>query len=126
MSDDRIDIVRADSRRTSDAMQTDGMLREEAFGREGEWSGFVTMEPGAVSGWHHHGEHITHVYIVSGSARFESGSSGVDADAGSFVRIPPRLVHRELNPGSTVAEAVVIRTGSGPMLFNVGAPDART
>ncbi len=35
--------------------------------------GSVTTEPGMRSGWHHHGDYESHIYVVSGGLRMESG-----------------------------------------------------
>ena len=40
-----------------DADPTPGMHRQRAFDAPGLWAGQVTTDPGATSGWHHHGEH---------------------------------------------------------------------
>src|SRR5206468_4686308 len=46
---------------------TIGMQREEAIATEGIWSGLVTAEAGTVSGWHHHGEFESVIYILKGA-----------------------------------------------------------
>jgi uncharacterized RmlC-like cupin family protein len=51
---------------------TSGMVRDQAFAREGMWVGSVRTQPGMVSGWHHHGEHETYLYLVRGRAQFET------------------------------------------------------
>jgi quercetin dioxygenase-like cupin family protein len=33
------------------------------------------VDPGVVSGWHHHGDYGIYGYVVSGSARFEDGEA---------------------------------------------------
>ncbi|OLT00566.1 cupin [Pseudonocardia sp. CNS-004] len=107
--------------------QTPGMTREQAIGVEGMWAGLVRTEPQMISGWHHHGDYDTSIYIVSGSLRMESGPGGsevVDAGPGDFVHVPKGAVHREGNPGSEESHIVVVRAGRGPAVINVDGPAA--
>lgn len=123
---DGIRVVRPGEREAPAAAQTPGMVREQAFTPEGRWVGFVRVEPGMVSGWHHHGDHHSYLYVVSGRGRFEfgpGGSTAVDVEAGDFVEVPPRVVHRESNPGDREQTLVVVRIGEGPPLVNVDGPD---
>ena len=105
---------------------TPGMAREEAVAAEGMWSGLVHTEPGATSGWHHHGDHHTTIYVVRGAMRLEFGPGGgqvLDAQPGDFVHVPPEAVHREANPTDQPATAVIVRAGSGEAVVNVAGPD---
>ena len=43
------------------------MFREEALGGEGFWAGHATTDAGMVSGWHHHGENDSVIYVLRGS-----------------------------------------------------------
>ncbi len=52
---------------------TPGMTRHVALQTEVMWSGAVDTEAGAVTGWHHHGDHDTTLYIVSGRMRIQPG-----------------------------------------------------
>ena len=61
---------------------TRGMTRHEAIVLDDIWSGRALTEPGAVSEWHHHGEHDSVVYVVSGSFRVETSTGVVEAGAG--------------------------------------------
>ena len=109
-----------------DADPTPGMHRRRAFDVPGLWSGVVHTDPGATSGWHHHGEHETSLYVVTGLMRLEFGPGGrsvVDAGPGEFVHVPPHVVHRESNPGEETAVAVIARAGSGKPTENVEGPD---
>lgn len=101
---------------------TPGMVREEAIVLDDVWSGRALTEPGATSGWHHHGEHDTVVYVVRGAFRVESASGVVDGRAGDFVHVPAHTVHRESNPTGEPAEVVLVRRGSGPVVVNVDGP----
>ena len=124
---DEIRLVRGSERQLPQAAQTLGMAREQAFAEGGRWVGFVRVEPGMVSGWHHHGDHESYLFVVSGRSRFEFGPGGsqvVEAEAGDFLHVPARLVHRESNPGDDEQTLVVFRVGHGPPLVNVDGPDA--
>lgn len=104
---------------------TPGKVREQAIAVDGLWSGLVRTEPGIASGWHHHGEHDTSVYVVTGAVRYEFGPDGdhvVEAGPGDFVHIPKHLVHREVNPGPGASHEVVTRSGTGPLTVNVDGP----
>jgi uncharacterized RmlC-like cupin family protein len=101
---------------------TPGMSREEAIVLPDLWSGRAVTEPGAVSAWHHHGEHDSIVYVVSGAFRVETATGVVEAGPGDFVHVPARTVHRESNPSGDLAEVILVRRGSGPVVVNVDAP----
>ena len=104
---------------------TPGMARRLAFETDRTWSGTVDTAPGTVSGWHHHGDHDTTLYVVSGRMRMESGPDGTvveEAGPGDFLHVPPYAVHREANPGSETARAVIVRAGHGAPTVNVDGP----
>jgi uncharacterized RmlC-like cupin family protein len=110
-----------------ETIPTPGMARREAFASEGAWVGVVRMEPGCASGWHHHGEYDSYLYVIEGRARFDFGPGGVDAieaGEGDFVMIPAHTVHRETNPGSRESVVALFRVGAGTPVFNVDGPEA--
>jgi uncharacterized RmlC-like cupin family protein len=101
------------------------MKREQAVETEGMWAGFVTTDAGMVSGWHHHGEYESSIYVVSGSLRMEFGAGGsevVEASPGDFVYVAPHAIHREGNPSHVESTLIVVRAGSGEPVFNVEGP----
>ena len=112
----------------TDADPTPGMRRQLAFTAPGLWAGLVHTDGGAASGWHHHGDHQTSLYVVRGRLRIEFGAGGGDAivaDAGEFIHVPAHTVHRELNPDDDTSTAVIARSGdAGPPTINVAGPDA--
>lgn len=124
MGDDTgVRLVRPADR--TEGQPTPGMHREQAVSTGRSWAGHVTTEAGMVSAWHHHGDYESHIYVVSGSMRVESGPGGrdvVDAQPGDFVFVPPHVVHREGNPTSEESTVVVVRAGSGEPVFNVDGP----
>jgi uncharacterized RmlC-like cupin family protein len=104
---------------------TPGMVREQAVVTDGLWAGLVRTEPGMTSGWHHHGDYQTSIYVASGQLCMESGPGGqeiVDAAAGDFLHVPQRAVHRETNNGETESQIVVVRAGHGVPTVNVDGP----
>jgi uncharacterized RmlC-like cupin family protein len=109
-----------------DADPTPGMHRQRAIDVPGLWSGVVHTDPGSTSGWHHHGDHETSLYVVSGAMRLEFGPGGgsvADAVPGDFIHVPAHVVHRESNPTDSPATAIVARAGVGIPTVNVDAPD---
>ncbi len=119
----RVRLIRGDELESADP--TPGMRREAAVVSGELWSGLVHTQSGAVSGWHHHGEHETSLYVVRGRLRLEFGPGGgaaVEAGPGDFLHVPPRTVHRESNPGEERSTAVIARAGNGPTTVNVERP----
>ena len=121
--DAAVRIVRPGDR--TEGPPTPGMHREEALDTGSMWAGYVTTEAGAVSGWHHHGEHESTIYVLSGALRMEFGAGGrevLDAGAGDFLYVPPRAIHREGNPTDAQSALVVVRGGTGAPVVNVDGP----
>src|SRR5438093_8221451 len=87
---------------------TPGMTRREAFATGRMWSGLLLTESGMVSGWHHHGEHETTIYVLTSSLSMEFGAGGTEvitAGPGDFLYVAPGAVHREANPSDHQATA---------------------
>ena len=101
---------------------TPGMTRWQAVVLDDVWSGLVRTEPGAVSGWHSHGEHDTVAYVVRGAFRVETATGVVQGDPGDFVHVPAHTVHRESNPTGETAEVVLVRRGTGPVVLDAEPP----
>jgi uncharacterized RmlC-like cupin family protein len=106
---------------------TPGMDRQQAVATDGMWSGLVRTEAGMVSGWHHHGEHESVIYVLTGSLRMEFGPGGADtvvASPGDFLYVPAGAVHRESNPSAEPADIMVVRAGHGESTVNLDGPPA--
>ena len=104
------------------------MTRERAIEADGLWAGLVRTAPGSTSGWHHHADYETAIYVASGSLRMESGPAGahvIEAGAGDFVHVPKRVVHRESNDGTEESHLIVVRGGEGVPTVNVDGPAPR-
>lgn len=105
---------------------TPGIHRETAIETDRMWAGCASTEAGIASGWHHHGEYETSIYVLTGSLRMEFGAGGsesFDAGPGDFVYVGERAVHRESNPTDELATFVVVRSGEGEVVVNVDGPD---
>lgn len=104
---------------------TPGMIREQAIAVPGMWAGFVRTEPRMTSGWHHHADHDTAIYVLRGALRMESGPGGaevLEAGPGDFLHVPKGAIHREGNPEEEESHIVVVRAGQGPTTINVDGP----
>jgi uncharacterized RmlC-like cupin family protein len=119
------DVLRITAEERTEGAPTSGMVREEAVATSGMWAGVARTAAGMVSGWHHHGEHESAIYVLTCSLRMEFGPGGtevLDAAPGDFVYVAPGAVHRESNPTDGEARIVVVRAGSGEPVFNVDGP----
>jgi uncharacterized RmlC-like cupin family protein len=104
------------------------MHRLEALAEEGVWLGTVTTEPSTLTGWHHHGDYDTYVYVLRGAARIDTFEDGEiqrhEAGQGAFIAIPKATVHREGSASPTGVDAVLVRVGHGQLVFPVeGLPE---
>jgi uncharacterized RmlC-like cupin family protein len=118
-------VVQARQRLRQAALQSAGLLREQAFSADDVWVGVVTTEPGEMSAWHHHGDHDTYAYVVSGLKRIEYGPGGtrsIIAGPDDFIHLPKGLRHREGNPSEELSRSIAFRLGSGPATINVEGP----
>jgi uncharacterized RmlC-like cupin family protein len=112
----------------SEGEPTPGLTREQAVATDAMWAGFVRTDAGMVSGWHHHGEYETPIYVVSGSMRMEYGPAGsevLEATPGDFVYVPAGAIHREGNPSDDESTLIVVRAGTGEPVTNVDGPAPR-
>lgn len=118
-------LVKASDRVAAEA-QTPGMIREEALSTGQMWTGIAITAPGNISGWHHHAEWETVAYVLSGAVRLECGPGGhtiIYAVVGDFLFIPRAEIHRESNPTSEDQRLVIVRSGHGPVVVAVDAPN---
>ena len=125
-------IVRHDQR-DSGTPQTPGMHREVAISRasagaEGIWAGTVTIEPGAHTGPHHHGELESVLYVLRGRALMRWGDRlefAAEAGPGDFIYVPPHVPHQEINAGQDELECVVVRSNQEPVVVNLAVAAVR-
>jgi uncharacterized RmlC-like cupin family protein len=103
-----------------------GSAGEEAYADPNGWVGYLSLEPGAASGWHHHGDWNSYACVVRGMLRWEFGDGGADAievGPGDTGRMPARLVHRDVSAGDEPLELILFRAGTGPLTIDVHGPD---
>jgi uncharacterized RmlC-like cupin family protein len=118
-------VIRVTPAERVEGERTAGMMREQAIAIPGMWAGLVKTEAHETTGWHHHADYDTSIYVVSGSLRMESGPGGsqlVEAGPGDFLHVPKGAIHREGNPGDEESQLVVVRAGHGPAVVNVDGP----
>jgi uncharacterized RmlC-like cupin family protein len=109
------------------AAATPGIERNVAFEGDDHWFGHVEAAPETMSGWHHHGRHVTLGYVLEGVVHLEYGPNGqehVDVREGDYFMVPPGVVHREGNATKEPGKAVLMRFGEGPPVFPVEGPQA--
>lgn len=106
------------------AQQTPGIRRRQAFAGDDRWVGYVETQPGEWSGWHHHGETDTYMYVLEGGLEFEFGAERerISVGPGDFALMPAGVVHRERTAPGGQGEIVLVRLGPGPAVVNVGDP----
>jgi mannose-6-phosphate isomerase-like protein (cupin superfamily) len=107
------------------AESTEHLFREELFSDGNVWVGVTNAAP-AESGWHHHGDMDTYVYILEGRGVVEYGPGGKQVDdvtPGSVIRIGRGVVHRDINLGPDNLVGFLVRVGQGPNVVNVAGPD---
>jgi mannose-6-phosphate isomerase-like protein (cupin superfamily) len=102
--------------------QTPGIRRRQAFAGDDRWVGHVETQPGEWSGWHHHGETDTYMYVLAGGLEFEFGPARerVLVGRGDFALMPAGVIHRERTAPGGPGEIVLVRIGPGPAVVNVG------
>ncbi len=106
------------------AQQTPSIRRQEAFAAEDRWVGYIATKPGEWSGWHHHGETDTYLYVLAGRLEFEfePAHQTLSFGKGDFAHMPRGVVHRERTLAGEPGEAVLVRIGRGPTVVNVDEP----
>lgn len=127
MSTNKLSVFRPGEHGSVSTSQSSGMQREELITRPGSWVGMVRIQPGMVSGWHHHGDYDSYIYMAKGMARFDFGSGGkesCEAAPGDICYVPKGAIHREANLGSQEGVAFLVRVGSGEPVINVDGPES--
>ena len=113
--------------------QTPGMRRlaavaADTVGSRNLWVGRVTLDPGARSGAHHHGDCESVVCLTAGRITFRFGErleESIEAGPGDFIYVPPRLVHQEINlSDSEPVDSIVVRDSQENVVVNVDVAGA--
>ena len=121
-----IEVVRSSELKAG--YSTPGIVREKAFESTHRYVivSRTRVAGGAESDWHHHGTRHLYGFLEVGRMRLEYGVRGIRAvqvGRGDFFHIPPRLVHRDVNPDKTQELVVVnILVGRGEPVINVKSP----
>ncbi len=118
-------VVPANDRRVGTGLPA-GVIGQEAFHDDRTWVGFLRLEPGATSPWHHHGEYDSYAYVFAGVLRWEHGEGGRDSTmvcAGDVGRMPGWVVHRDVSAGGEDLEMILFRAGRGELTVDVPGPD---
>jgi quercetin dioxygenase-like cupin family protein len=121
----RPSVVRA-AERVPAAGLPNGVIGEQAFHHDQGWVGFLRLEPGASSPWHHHGEWDSYAYVFAGVLRWEHGPAGRDATevpAGGVGHMPAWRIHRDVSAGDEDLEMVLFRAGHGRLTIDVPGPE---
>ena len=124
-SDSRRPVVRRSSQlEVIPGQQTPGIRRRQAFVGEDRWVGRVETQPGEWSGWHHHGETDTYMFVLAGGLEFEFGPARERLFVGpeDFALMPAGVIHRERTTPGGFGEIVLVRLGPGPAVVNVDDP----
>jgi uncharacterized RmlC-like cupin family protein len=120
-------VVRRDQL-SNDTPQTSGLFRQVAFDSRNPdatvLSAFLTtVQPGAATGAHHHGDQETILYVLEGTARYRWGDHlehVAEAGPGDFVFIPAHTVHQEINASADNPTVwVVTRSDPDPIVVNL-------
>ncbi len=120
---DRVEVVRASEEETEPRSPVGG---QPVFDVPGAHVGLTRLSPGAVTSWHHHGTCNFFGYMLKGTVKLESGPGGSQSERipeGHFFRIPPHLVHRDVNDSGDMALIAIACVGEGPMSVNVDTPE---
>jgi len=122
---EQIEVVRKAHLKAGDSIQ--GILRKKAFDVRGITVAQTQVPAKVASGWHHHGQRNLYGFVVAGRLHLEYGPDGAlvaDVGAGEFVHVPPRLIHRDVNPNQNEAAIMVnITLGEGTPFVNVDGPN---
>jgi uncharacterized RmlC-like cupin family protein len=131
---DGVRIIRA-AELSSNTPQTPGMQRRAAVtteltGAMKLWAGTVTIQPGAKTGAHHHGDLESVIYVVNGLARLRWGERlefVAEAEAGDFIYVPPYVPHQEINGSDDLQlKCVLARSGQQGLVVNLDIEPVET
>lgn len=86
------------------------------------------MDGGVSSGWHHHGDRHVYAHLVEGEAVIEygPGERTTRSRGWRFFHLPPRVVHRDVNPIDEPQRWIIGFVGTGVLVENVDGPSPET
>jgi quercetin dioxygenase-like cupin family protein len=121
MTEERIEVIRSADQKA--ASTTPGLSRIRAFDSPGIIFAKSIIGPKIVSGWHHHGSRNLYGYVLQGMLDLEYAGGSVRIAEGDFFHVPVGLVHRDVNPDSSVSAVLVnLFLGEGDPVVNVNPP----
>lgn len=121
---DSVEVVPAEE--LKEAPGTPGAVRELAFETDNNMVIRARGAGGTATDWHHHCDRHVYAYVLEGTAIIEYGPGGreqQELEAGDFLHVPPRTVHRDVNPTDEEQVFIINFVGSGPVVENVDGPD---
>ena len=104
-------------------------ISQPTVGSERLYTAIVSTAPGDKTRIHHHGTCETSIYIVSGTARYTWGPTGLEhemtAAAGDFIYIPAGEIHVEENASPSEPLVVVLSRDcpDSHVVYVDGGPD---
>lgn len=105
---------------------TPGISRRIAFETENTMLVEARVGGGVETGWHHHCDRHVYAYLQEGGPAVieygEGGEKQVTIEEGGFLHVPPRTVHRDVNPTEDQQRVIISFVGSGPLVENVKGP----
>jgi uncharacterized RmlC-like cupin family protein len=105
---------------------TPGLARRVAFQTDNNTLVQVHADGNVSSGWHHHGDRHVYAHLKEGTAVIEYGPGGderLEVESSGFFYLPPRTVHRDVNPADEPQQWIISFVGTGPLVENVDGPD---
>ena len=112
MTSDTLRLIKKDAL-GADPSPTPGMTRAHAITAEGLTSGTVSVGPGVMSGWHHHGTHETSIYVLEGTLHMEFAGGAFDAREGDFIHVPAGRGASRVEPRQRAESRGVLARGLG-------------
>lgn len=125
-ADRAVRIVHAEDAPPPPGPATAGMDRRLLHEEGDRWIGWVRVEPGVESGWHHHNDRETYIFVVRGRMRIEfgpGGSEAVEGTPGDFILVPRQTIHREVVGPDGPTDGFLVRIGPGAQVVNVDGPE---
>ena len=102
-------------------------ISHPTVGSERLYSSVVSTAPGDRTRIHHHGDCETSIFILSGSASYTFGPTGLEhsfeAAAGDFVYIPAGEIHVEANASATEPLVVPVNQVVEVLVTGAEGPD---
>lgn len=104
--------------------QSKGMTRKSAIVNQSPslCSSIMTAKPHSSSDVHTHGPQDTIIYCLKGTGKiaFDNGKNVVEVKEGDFALIPQHCEHQEINDSEDEIVWVIVRSGSEPVVKNLG------